>query len=117
MEEHGFVTDLGDCHGYVTGLEPATNFAYNRAKEREAGRVKTLGPGEEVTFALAWSFLRNASEVTQVVGEIEAREGRGVARAVEEEEAAKGREARLREELEAQRRAAEEWHAVSRVKA
>ena len=64
-------TDLDDCHGYVTGLEPATNFAYNRAKERDAGRVKKLGPGEEVAFELEWSFLRSAADVSRARREIE----------------------------------------------
>jgi len=65
-------TDLDDCHGYVTGLEPGTNFAHNRAKEREAGRVRSLGPHEQVAFGLAFTFLRNADEVRAVEQEIAA---------------------------------------------
>ena len=63
-------TDLDDCHGYVTGLEPGTNFAYNRAKERAAGRVRQLGPLEEVSFGLAFTFLRGAEEVRAAMEEV-----------------------------------------------
>lgn len=42
--------------GYVTGIEPGTNYPNNRSVEREAGRVPKLGPGEShrmtLTFAL-----------------------------------------------------------------
>ena len=57
--------------GYVTGLEPGTNFAYTRATERQAGRVKMLKPNEEVTFSLDWRFLRTAAEVEATRQEIE----------------------------------------------
>jgi hypothetical protein len=38
--------------GYVTGLEPGTNFPNFKAFEREQGRVICLGPGETYTARL-----------------------------------------------------------------
>lgn len=40
--------------GYVTGLEPATNFPRFRAAERQAGRVRTLDPG--ASWSARWSM-------------------------------------------------------------
>ena len=39
--------------GYVTGLEPATNFAYFKAHERSQGRIQILPPGGRWTAT--WS--------------------------------------------------------------
>jgi galactose mutarotase-like enzyme len=39
--------------GYVTGIEPATNFPNPRSFEKQAGRVVALAPGESVRFELA----------------------------------------------------------------
>jgi hypothetical protein len=49
--------------GYVTGLEPATNYAYTRATERKFGRVKKLAAGAEVTFKLEYEILSNKKAV------------------------------------------------------
>jgi hypothetical protein len=38
--------------GYVTGLEPGTNFPNPRSFEASRGRVVTLGPGQRQAFAL-----------------------------------------------------------------
>jgi hypothetical protein len=38
--------------GYVTGIEPATNFPYNRAVERKQGRVPVLHSGESHRIGL-----------------------------------------------------------------
>ncbi len=38
--------------GYVTGLEPATNFPNRRSFEKEKGRVIVLKPGESRTFEI-----------------------------------------------------------------
>jgi len=43
----------GLADGYVTGLEPATNFPNPRSYEERQGRVVSLGPGERVRFELA----------------------------------------------------------------
>lgn len=41
-----------DRDGYVTGLEPATNFPNTRSFEESQGRVVKLAPGEHVTYRL-----------------------------------------------------------------
>ena len=43
--------------GYVTGLEPATNFPNPRSFEEAQGRVVPLGPGQAVRFELALEHL------------------------------------------------------------
>jgi hypothetical protein len=61
--------------GYVTGLEPATNFAYFKAHEHSQGRVRTLPPGG--IWATTWSIevLDSAAAVRAVVGEMMALRG------------------------------------------
>lgn len=49
--------------GYVTGLEPATNYPNTKSFEREMGRVVELGPGESRQFELELSALGGAAEV------------------------------------------------------
>ena len=49
--------------GYVTGLEPATGFPFNRSVERRNHRLPRLGAGETVEFDVAFEVLENASEV------------------------------------------------------
>ena len=41
------------CDGYVTGLEPATNFPNIKSFEKQMGRVVELGPGQSRSFAVA----------------------------------------------------------------
>jgi hypothetical protein len=41
-----------EADGYVTGLEPGTNFPYNRRLERKAGRVPKLEPGQSRHMAI-----------------------------------------------------------------
>jgi len=47
----------GLADGYVTGLEPGTNFPNPRSVEEAAGRVIPLDPGESVAFDLALETL------------------------------------------------------------
>ncbi len=49
--------------GYVTGLEPGTNFPNPRSFEGEQGRVVKLGPGETVKFQLELDVLADAAAV------------------------------------------------------
>ena len=49
--------------GYVTGLEPATNYPNQRATERRHGRVVTLQPGEIYRVELRMEVLLSAAEV------------------------------------------------------
>jgi len=49
--------------GYVTGIEPGTNYAYPVTIEKEQGRVKQLAPGQSTTFELTYTLLSSASAV------------------------------------------------------
>ncbi len=49
--------------GYVTGIEPGTNYAYPVTVEKEQGRVKQLAPGQSTTFELTYTLLSSASAV------------------------------------------------------
>lgn len=52
--------------GYVTGIEPGTNYAYPVTVEKEQGRVKQLQPGQSTEFTLTYSLLKDAAAVQQV---------------------------------------------------
>ncbi|CAG9132722.1 unnamed protein product [Plutella xylostella] len=52
--------------GYVTGIEPGTNYAYPVTIEEAQGRVKRLQPGQSAEFALTYSLLKDASAVQKV---------------------------------------------------
>ncbi|MFM7136288.1 MAG: aldose 1-epimerase family protein [Planctomycetota bacterium] len=45
-----------EADGYVTGIEPMTNFPYNRRIERQAGRVPKLAAGETRRFTLEFGL-------------------------------------------------------------
>jgi hypothetical protein len=47
----------GLADGYVTGLEPATNYPNPRSFEEQQGRVVSLAPGQSVRFELALEHL------------------------------------------------------------
>ena len=49
--------------GYVTGIEPGTNYAYPVTVEKEQGRVKQLAPGQSTAFELTYTLLSSASAV------------------------------------------------------
>lgn len=49
--------------GYVTGIEPGTNYAYPVTIEKEQGRVRQLQPGQSTEFTLTYSLLKDASAV------------------------------------------------------
>ncbi len=49
--------------GYVTGIEPGTNFPNNRRIERKLGRVPKLAPNASHSATLDFTLLTNASEV------------------------------------------------------
>ena len=50
--------------GYVTGLEPGTNFPNPRSFEGEQGRVVKLGPGESAKFEVELDLHGDAAAVT-----------------------------------------------------
>jgi hypothetical protein len=51
------------CDGYVTGLEPATNFPNIKSFEKQMGRVAELGPGQSRSFSLELEVLADAAGV------------------------------------------------------
>ncbi|MBS0854927.1 MULTISPECIES: aldose 1-epimerase family protein [unclassified Tatumella] len=51
--------------GYVTGIEPGTNYAYPVTIEKQQGRVKQLAAGESTDFTLTYSLLKDAKAVQQ----------------------------------------------------
>jgi len=52
--------------GYVTGLEPATNFPNTRSVEAQRGRVVPLAPGETWSAEIGVDWLTTATEVNAV---------------------------------------------------
>ncbi|QDU39743.1 hypothetical protein Mal4_40900 [Maioricimonas rarisocia] len=56
--------------GYVTGLEPATGYPYNRRVERAAGRLATLGAGESRTFRLDFGLHLGEDAVGQAADRV-----------------------------------------------
>ena len=56
--------------GYVTGIEPATGYPYNRMIEREAGRVPKLRPGESRRFSIEFGLHLNPESVATAVKSI-----------------------------------------------
>ncbi|MGQ9573970.1 MAG: aldose 1-epimerase family protein [Thermoguttaceae bacterium] len=60
--------------GYVTGLEPATNFPNRRSFEKQQGRVVALAPGESRTFELVMEVYPDRPAVaaaTQAVAQLQ----------------------------------------------
>ena len=45
-----------EADGYVTGMEPATGYPFNRKVERAAGRVPKLAAGESRSFTLDYAL-------------------------------------------------------------
>jgi hypothetical protein len=56
--------------GYVTGFEPATNFPRFKAKEREAGRVVRLAPGQTLSANWSMEFAHSQAAVSTLVNEV-----------------------------------------------
>jgi hypothetical protein len=61
----------GTADGYVTGLEPATNYPNVRRFERERGRVISLEGGESRTTSISIGVLGSSGEVQAARKEIE----------------------------------------------
>ena len=49
--------------GYVMGIEPGTNYPFNRSVERKAGRLKKLSAGESAEFRLAYTLHSDEASV------------------------------------------------------
>ncbi len=61
--------------GYVTGLEPGTNFPNPRTFEGQQGRVVRLAPGATTAFDLVLEFHKDSDEVKQAEDAIAAIQG------------------------------------------
>ncbi|MEZ6072027.1 MAG: aldose 1-epimerase family protein [Pirellulales bacterium] len=61
--------------GYVTGIEPGTNYPYGRQHEREAGRVPKLGPEERRRFEIEFAIHPSAASVTEALTQIQQIQG------------------------------------------
>jgi galactose mutarotase-like enzyme len=66
----------GEGEGYVTGLEPGTNFPNNRRIERQLGRVPKLAPGASHSATLEIAIHTTAAEVKAVAERIAALQGK-----------------------------------------
>lgn len=60
------------CEGYVTGMEPATNYPNLKTFEREQGRVINLLPQQPYVIDLALEVQENAAQVAAVKAEVAA---------------------------------------------
>ncbi len=61
--------------GYVTGIEPGTNYPNTRRIERKHGRVPELSPGESHYMTIDFAIHVGAAEVAQVAQEISRLQG------------------------------------------
>ena len=64
-----------EADGYVTGIEPGTNYPNRRAIEREQGRVPKLAGGASRAMTLDFGLHVGSEEVGRVAGEIERLQG------------------------------------------
>ena len=60
--------------GYVTGIEPGTNYPNNRSVEREAGRVPVLQAGQSRKMTLTFGLHEGSAEVKAAVAAVQALE-------------------------------------------
>jgi hypothetical protein len=61
----------GEKDGYVTGIEPATGYPYNRKVERSAGRVPKLQPGQTRRFTLDIALHTGREAVKRATQEVD----------------------------------------------
>ncbi|MHB0958406.1 MAG: aldose 1-epimerase family protein [Pirellulaceae bacterium] len=61
-----------EADGYVTGLEPATNFPNPRSFEQQQGRIVSLPPGGKCTFDLQLEIHPTAADVARIEQQIAA---------------------------------------------
>lgn len=57
--------------GYVTGIEPATGYPFNRKIERKYGRVPMIQPGETRSFTLNFGIHRDEDSIQSILTEID----------------------------------------------
>lgn len=61
--------------GYVTGMEPGTNYPNGRGFERAQGRVPKLRPGKSHTATITYEVLPDAKAVKRGLAEVKAIQG------------------------------------------
>ena len=54
----------------MVGIEPGTNYPFNRRVERKAGRLQRLGSGESKQFKLSYTLHDNPVEIKKVAAQI-----------------------------------------------
>ena len=64
-----------EADGYVTGLEPATNYPNLKSFERKQGRVIVLAPGQTYTTRMEIHVHNTAEQVARVEEEIKGIQG------------------------------------------
>jgi len=64
-----------EAEGYVTGLEPGTGFPATRRRERAAGRVPKLAPGETRHFTLDVAIQADRAAVAAAVARVRGIQG------------------------------------------
>ena len=55
--------------GYVTGIEPATGYPFNRMVERKYGRVPRIAPGDTRSFTLNFGIHLGKESVDELIAE------------------------------------------------
>jgi hypothetical protein len=68
---------MGPTEGYVTGLEPATNYPNPKPVEKARGRVPVLPPGGSHVAETLFEVREGAAAVAEVIREVEALQGQG----------------------------------------
>jgi hypothetical protein len=63
-------------NGYVTGIEPATGYPFNRRVERKFGRVPKLEPGQSRQFTLDFTILEGKKAVEATSKQIKKIQGK-----------------------------------------
>jgi hypothetical protein len=57
--------------GYVTGIEPATGYPFNRKVERKYGRVPMIQAGETRSFTLGFGIHQDEDSIQSILAEID----------------------------------------------
>lgn len=61
---------VAESDGYVTGIEPGTNYPYNRKVEREAGRLPSLKPNQTRRFDIDVTILNDKDAIQKAADNI-----------------------------------------------
>ena len=64
-----------EADGYVTGIEPATGYPFNRRVERKFGRVPKLKPNQTRRFSVEISLLHGKQAVSEQINAVKAIQG------------------------------------------